>query len=409
MFIRQAVILCGGFGSRLGELTRNIPKPLLHIGAKPFLEILIRQLTRYNVNRILLLASYHSEQIKQFVKDLPASLKDSIEITVSTEPEKAGTGGGLLFAANQLEPEFFLVNGDSLFNLNLLDLSNLLSSDQEAVAAVALRRLNVAARYDTVELEGTRITQFGARQASQGPILINGGVYAMRRTITSFLSPICSLEQDVLPELAKSNVLSGICTNDYFIDIGVPLDFDKAQLEIPRHVRKPAAFLDRDGVLNEDYGHVGTLDRFSWVAGAQEAIRLLNDCGYYVFVVTNQAGIAKGFYTEGEYCELRLEIRRQLAVRGAYIDDERYCPFHPEASDVRYRRNSDWRKPAPGMLLDLTSSWPVDIKNSFLIGDKDTDLLAARAAGIREYLFRGGRLDDFVHKLLARSGGLRGR
>jgi len=171
--------------------------------------------------------------------------------------------------------------------------------------------------------------------------------------------------------------------------------------EISKQRFRPALFLDRDGVINVDLGHVGTIDLFVWIEGAREAIRNANELGYYVFVATNQAGIAKGCYSLENYFALTQHIRAELSRFGAHIDDERYCPYHPEAVVLAYRRDSDWRKPKPGMIIDLLSHWAVDKSASLMIGNKNSDLEAAHAAGIvAGHLFTGGRLDDFVSPLL---------
>lgn len=163
---------------------------------------------------------------------------------------------------------------------------------------------------------------------------------------------------------------------------------------------KPAAFLDRDGVLNLDVGYAHRPDQVTWVQGAAAAVRRLNRAGFHVFVVTNQSGVARGLFGEEQVRSLHGWMAAALAAQGARIDDFRYCPYLPDAPVPAYRRASDWRKPGPGMLLDLMRHWPVRREGSFLVGDQPRDVEAARAAGIPGHLFGGGDLDRFIATIL---------
>jgi len=163
---------------------------------------------------------------------------------------------------------------------------------------------------------------------------------------------------------------------------------------------------DRDGVLNEDIGYAHRPAQIRWVEGAMAAVKAVNDAGLFAFVATNQSGVARGYYTEADVVALHDWMNAELdRIARAHIDAFVYSPFHPQAPLEAYRRDSSCRKPQPGMILDLLSRFPIDRARTVLIGDKDSDLAAAQAAGVEGVLFEGGSLLLSLAPVLSRLSG----
>jgi D-glycero-D-manno-heptose 1,7-bisphosphate phosphatase len=160
---------------------------------------------------------------------------------------------------------------------------------------------------------------------------------------------------------------------------------------------RPALFLDRDGVLNEDHGYVFRWEDFHWIPGARETVAAFNRAGWLVIVVTNQSGVGRGFYSEADVHALHERMSQDLAQAGGHIDAFYHAPQHPEAALDTYRHpDPPDRKPNPGMILRALSEWPIDREASLLVGDKPSDLEAAERAGVRAALFSGGDLMAFL-------------
>ena len=391
--IRQAVLLIGGMGTRLGERTRETPKPLLPVGGRPFLDWLIDEVRRHGIDDVLLLAGFRSERVVE-------ALDGTAGVRMLVEPEPLGTGGALRFAADELDDRFFFLNGDSLFDINLWDLAAIAP---DAEATLAIRPVDDVSRYGCVNLDGHRVLGFEERAAVTGPGLINGGVGVFARRIVDRIPAgvAVSIEGEVYPRMAVDAALCGKAYDAAFIDIGVPDDFDRAQRFVPDLLTRGAVIFDRDGVLNVDHGYVHRPHQVEWIEGAVAAVKRVNDAGLYAFVATNQAGVARGYYPEEQIGVLHRWMAEELATRGAHIDAFIYSPFHPEGAVAAYRRVSDCRKPGPRMLLDLIARFNVDPARAIMIGDRDSDLAAAEAAGIAGRLFAGGNLLDLVDPIVA--------
>lgn len=145
---------------------------------------------------------------------------------------------------------------------------------------------------------------------------------------------------------------------------------------------RPALFLDRDGVINADHAYVCRQENFEFVDGIFELCRYAKKLGYLIFVVTNQAGIGRGFYTEQDFLKLTEWMCGIFSTEGVVIDKVYFCPFHPEHGVGKYKVNSPFRKPGPGMILQAAEEFGVDLARSVLVGDKETDIQAGIAAGV---------------------------
>jgi histidinol-phosphate phosphatase family protein len=390
--VLQAVILVGGKGTRLGALTADVPKPLVPVGGRPFLDWLLEEVARHGIPRITLLAGHLGAQI---AARYDGQNVRGARIEVLVEPEPRGTGGALRLFADRLDHRFLLLNGDTRFDINLLDLGLHMRSD--TLGVLALRHTAPGARFGIVQLDAEcRVVGFAPRpRGEDGPI--NGGIYLLDRRITAEIGEgAVSLEAEVLPHLAARGALRGAVYDRDFLDIGIPEDYVAAQHRIPAMARRAAVFFDRDGVLIEDTGYPHRPEQARLIPGATTAVKALNDAGSFVFVVTNQAGVARGYYPEEQVSVMHRWLAEVLAQAGAHVDEFAYCPFHPEAVLPAYRKDCPRRKPRPGMLTDLMAAWPVRPEGSFLVGDKQTDLQAAKAAGLPGHLFTGGNIADFV-------------
>lgn len=169
--------------------------------------------------------------------------------------------------------------------------------------------------------------------------------------------------------------------------------------------KRPAIFFDRDGVLNVDRGYICCREELEWMPGAIETIKMLNERDYLVFVVTNQSGIARGFYREEDVYEFHSYMAEEVERQGAVIHSFYFCPHHPEGKIAGYATVCKCRKPLPGLIEQACREWSVDLSRSFLIGDRERDLEAANGAGIPGYLFSYGNLYDFVQSILEKQGG----
>ena len=376
----QAVILAGGLGKRLRSSVAGVPKSMAPIGNKPFLEYQISELKKNGIERFLILVGYRGNLIKEYFGD---GSRLGVEIGYSEESQPLGTAGALMNAWDELDEEFFLFNGDTFFYAQF-DLMVDFVRDCRMSALIALKFTENAKRYGRVDIDTAyRVVEFaekGELPSYRIDSYINAGAYCFQKSVLepfykSFSMTPFSLEREVLPELSGQGVLYGLPLGGAFVDIGMPADYELAQKQIPllaESERRPALFLDRDGVIVKDKGYVHGKD-LDFVEESFEMITEANNQGKLVIVVTNQAGVAKGYYRVEDVISTNDYINSVLRERGMSIDLFLFCPYHPEGTVEEFKRISLCRKPYPGMIMRACDAFPIDLRESVMVGDKETD------------------------------------
>tara|TARA_B100001175_G_scaffold315078_1_gene325849 strand:- start:1118 stop:2314 length:1197 start_codon:yes stop_codon:yes gene_type:complete len=398
--MRQCVILVGGKGSRLGNITENFPKPMIEVNDKPFLIHLINIIHRFGFDEVLLLASHANNIIIDYFSNL-SDKRFKVKIIVEEEP--MGTGGAIVNAYKYLENTFYCINGDSIIEGNWLALNPILKKNYKAI--IGLTEVKNPSRYGSVSINDDKIIKFFEKNENSASNLINGGIYLLKKQIfKDFKKSFMSLEKDIFPKLLKHGELGGKRINGYFIDIGTPDSLLEAKKRVWGNNKKAIIF-DRDGTLNIDNGYTYKIEDLLWVDGAKELIRYLNDLNYLVFVATNQAGIAKGKYSEKDMQKFHNAMQTSLFNEGAHIDKFYYCPYHIDGKIDKYKKNSEDRKPNVGMLKKIMKDWGLSKKEMLMIGDRVTDTECAENFKIQGLLYNNesNLFDFYMEKILCKT------
>lgn len=392
----EAVILAGGFGTRLSHVVNRVPKPMAPVYGKPFLCYLIDRLAEAGgVKRIVLATGYKHEVIESY---FGASYRGA-EIIYSHEDTPLFTGGAIVKAAKMLaEDDFVVLNGDTLFDIDFQQLYSI-HSTSGAVLSVALRAVDDTSRYGAVTCAGNRITAFREKDESRGAGDINGGIYAVnRRWLTGLGMPEkFSFEKELMQPLAGKEAFCGISFNSYFIDIGVPEDYFRAQREfVELFPADEFLFLDRDGVLNRQItgDYVRSWAQWEWLPGVREQIAAWSKQYKRIFLVSNQQGVGKGLMSEADLQDIHRHMLADIEASGGRLDGIYVCT---DLADT----GSPNRKPAIGMALQAQREFPeVDFHRSVMVGDSLSDMLFARNAQMRAiYLSKNNPVPEEVRDI----------
>ena len=365
------VVLAGGKGSRIKSLLRNRPKPMAIFNKKPFLEYIIQNYSKYHFKNIFILTGYKSDII---YKKFNNKYYNFNLIKCLKELRPMGTAGALSILKKKNVNDFILINGDTFLDINLNQLIK--SCNKNSYGSITLVKNDFYKSNRKLSTLALRENKIIYQDKSN---FMNGGIYFFKKKIFKLIkNKNTSLENDILPNLIKNKKISGIKTKNFFLDIGTPENFKKAKKIISKKFIKRAAFLDRDGVINFDKGYVHKIKDFKFRPNVIKGLKFLRNNDYYIFVVTNQAGIGKGIYTEKQFFNLQNYIKQKLQKKDIFFDDINFCPYHPEAKIKKYRKISQLRKPGNLMIKQIRNKWSIKLNKSFMIGDQVTDKICAK-------------------------------
>ena len=377
----EAIILAGGLGTRLRGVIGEIPKCLAPVDGKPFLQYQLEWLSRFNISHVVLSVGYLREQIVDFIR----SREWPFAISYAVEKEPLGTGGGIRLALQKCRGNrVFVLNGDTFYNVDPKALTF------TAPVTLALKPMRDFDRYGAVDWDGDLVNAFREKcDCAEG--LINGGFYAIDRSQLdmSLFPKSFSFEREVLVPLADYGLVAGVAQDVYFIDIGVPEDYARAQRELPEIQAVLAAsdsvlasnadtlFLDRDGVINRwlpgDY--VRTWEQFTFLPGILESLRNWASHFKRIILVSNQRGVGKGKMTQQELEMVHARMLAEIQAAGGRIDAIYTCTETEEDHPMR--------KPRPGMFLAACKDYPdIAPERSLMLGDSDYDRIFAANCGM---------------------------
>lgn len=405
--MKQAVILAGGKGTRLREVLGDIPKPLAEVCGETLLGHQFRLLREHGFSDVLVLVNHGAQAISDWLSSRP---DPGLAVRLIDDGEPRGTAGAVLAAYDHLAAEFAVLYADTMLGVDLTRFWNWHAADPDAAASLFLHPNDHPADSDLVEIDArSRILRFHPypRAAEQWlPNLVNAALYIVRRD--SLLPWRASPEQldfgkHLFPRMLKAGLaLRGYNCPEYIKDAGTPARLEKVRRDfLSRAIARAslssaqkAVFIDRDGTLNEEAGHIARAEDLRVLPGTGIALRRLNQSEWRAIIVTNQPVLARGEASEQDFRRIHARLETEMARSHAYFDAVYVCPHHPDsgfAGEVaELKRACGCRKPAPGLIFAAARDLHIDLAESWLIGDTTADLGAAERAGVSSILVQTG-------------------
>uniref|UniRef100_UPI0040474B01 HAD-IIIA family hydrolase n=1 Tax=Algoriphagus sp. TaxID=1872435 RepID=UPI0040474B01 len=373
----QAVILAGGLGTRLRPITDHIPKPMIEFHGKPFLEYLLTMLVDQGFKKIVLLLGYLPEKVTEYFGN---GEKWGVEIQYSITDVADDTGLRLTKAKHLFDPIFVLLYCDNYWPMSFEKMWDTFTAVKvDALVTVYLNRDGYTKSNIRIDDKGF-IEVYDKTREEDNLQGVDIGFFILRKEVINMIPEgNHNFEKTVLPQLIATHNIITYPTEHRYYSIG---SHERLKLTDKFLKRKPTIILDRDGVINKKAAkanYITTWSQWEWIPGSKEAISLLSKSGFQIIIVTNQAGIARGFMTSADLVDIHEKMQQELKGCGGTIDKIYHCPHG-------WDDNCDCRKPKPGMLFQAQRDFHLDLSKLYFVGDDERDSIAGEAAGMHTFL-----------------------
>ncbi len=396
----QAIILNGGYGTRLGLTSK--PKPMVKLYGKTLLEHSIENLKLSGIEDIIFLNGFMSEKIESYYGD---GKKFGVKILHYSEIEPMGTSGAILNITDHLQDSFLVIYGDLLFNFDFAKLIAF-GNNHHGIGSIVVHPNNHPHDSDLVSFdENFKIDRIFNKPHKKKLLIrnnVSSAIYFLKKEILKYIPKNTSSDwmRDVFP-----NALGKIYayrSSEFIFDVGTKKRISMARKFITSKKflmgssanKRKAIFLDRDGVINKEINGVYNHNNLKIIPQSDKAIKAINNSEYLAICITNQSGIAKGFLSFDDLNLIHAKLDSLLADSRAYLDDLYFCPHHPESGfegEIKqYKIPCNCRKPMPGMLEDAAIKHNIDIKNSYFISDTLKDLEISKKIKVHTVLVSTG-------------------
>lgn len=364
------VILAGGKGTRIQTFLKDIPKPLFKFKDISFLQILLNNYCKYPFENIYILCGYKGDKIYNKFND---KFINFVNVKCIIERKPLGTAGALNGLKKIIKNDFFLVNGDSFCEVKLNEFF-FKPNKANKIFLTNNNSYKSNSKLSNLSLDGHNKVFF-----NKNGKLMNAGIYFFKKKILNKIKKEnFSLEDEIITNYVKKKKITGIITRGFFIDIGTEKNLYKAIKNLPLFFKRPAVFLDRDGVINHDYNYVSKIKDFKFKKNILKTLKYLIKKDYYIFIITNQAGIAKKKFSLNDFNKLHQYLKYYLNQKYINFDSVEYCPYHKNAVIKKYKKDSTYRKPNNGMIKKIKRNWLLKDNKSFMIGDQISDKKCAK-------------------------------